>query len=555
MVKRELANMNMNATGQIVKAGTSAEKERILKKVIPYRLAQNHTNRLCHIHDLEFYDTTYNCLGLRAGDLINNDNLSFKKALKKLHREIVRLTNLQSGGIGFLNFDEDMQKYTSDETQEELAEELNDFFCDLNMFSRKGCEKAYVTFNFGLSTGEKGRRVAKAMLDAYEKGDEEGAPFSFPNLVFKMKSGVNTGYADLNYDIFMDSLRLTAKRMVPTYFNCDSAANRDASAEQIGIMGCRTRVVDNLYGEKSGMNRGNICCVTLNLVQLAYESVGDIRAFQDKIGIAMEDAKDLLLHRFHTLIEHGDFDELIRMGVYKDSTTCDPETMLRNGTLSIGFIGLWDALSVVYGEKYDTIDGMKKHLDVALHLIRFMRKKTDSYTAEYRYNFSLLASAAEGVTGRFAEDDERYKNKGIEVIGKGYYSNSFHVPVDVRCGYEEKIDLESAFHELCNGGAITYAELDEMPAGNLEAVEEIVRYAYDKGCNYFGINFSLDRCEECGYTWKIIGGCPKCGSKKIKRLRRVSGYLAETDRFTNGKMLELLDRTSHAEICNVTEVL
>ncbi len=545
MLKRELANLNMNATGKIVKTGTDFEKKRILEQVIPAQYTRNHNQRLCHIHDLEYYDSTYNCIGIRVQDLIGTEKMSFRKALSKLHRGIVELTNIQSGGIGFLNFDEDMQEYVCDETQEELVEELNELFCDLNMFSRKGCEKAYVTFNFGLSFCENGRRVAKAMLDAYEKGDDTESPFTFPNLVFKMKSDINIQEHAPNHDVFMKSLRLTSKRMVPTYFNCDSKANKNADPAKIGIMGCRTRVVDNLYGEKSGLNRGNICCVTLNLVQMAYASVGDIQEFQSRIRKEMDNARNLLVHRFETLIKNGDFGELIRMGVYKDSNSSNAELMLRNGTLSIGFIGLWDSIAVIYGQQWNDIERMKKYGDVAYHLISFMRKTTDRYTTETGYNFSLLASAAEGVTGSFAEYDRENSGKNFEAANKGYYTNSFHIPVDLHCSYIDKIDMEAPYHELCNGGSITYVELDEMPENNLEAMEEIVEHAYEKGCNYFGVNFSLDKCKDCGYTGKIVGRCPKCGGVRITRLRRVSGYLAETDKFTNGKKSELMDRVSN----------
>lgn len=547
MVKRELANLNMNAAGTIVKAGTNSEKERILQQIVPAQYAENHNHCLCHIHDLEYYDSTYNCIGVRAGDLIGTDPLSFKKAIRKLHRGIVQLTNMQSGGIGFLNFEDDMQEYVGGETQEELAEELHELFCDLNMFSRKGCEKAYVTFNYGLCTSENGRRVAKAMLSAYEKGDENGMPFTFPNLVFKMKADVNMSDDAPNYDIFVESLRLTSKRMVPTYFNCDSKANRFADASKIGIMGCRTHVVDNLYGKKSGLNRGNICCVTINLVQLAYDSVGDLQAFQKKIEREMEHARDLLIHRFKTVTDRGDFRELIQMQIYKDANSHNAETMLRNGTLSIGFIGLWDSISVVFREPWDSIETMKKYQDIAYHLVNFMRRTIEHYTVESGYNFSLLASAAEGVTGRFAEYDRKNHGRKFDIANKGYYTNSFHIPVDVQCSYMDKIDLEAPYHELCNGGSITYIELDEVPENNIEAMEEMVNYAYQKECNYFGINFSLDTCKDCGHLGKILGPCPKCGSTNITRLRRVSGYLAETDKFTNGKKSELLDRVSHAK--------
>ena len=160
-------------------------------------------------------------------------------------------------------------------------------------------------------------------------------------------------------------------------------------------------------------------------------------------------------------------------------------------------------------------------------------------------NFSLLASAAESVSGNFAAYDAEHSGKGMEVAEKGYYSNSFHVPVNVEADFMEKIQFEGRFHHLCNGGSITYIELEEMPEGNIEAVQEIIEFAYENDCNYIGLNFPMDNCNDCGFVGRVASVCPKCGSANIRRLRRVSGYLAEVDRFVKGKKLELLDRLNH----------
>lgn len=542
---RELANSSMNASGKIVKVGEDFEKSRILSEVVPKKYAQFHRERLCHMHDLEFYDTTYNCIGINVKDLLGEKIYTFRTAVRKLNREIIALTNIQAGGIGFLNFDSDMACCISNESVEELAEELRELFFDLNVYSRKGCEKAYVTFNFGLDKTEEGRKVSFALLKAYSLGDENGNPFVFPNLVFKLSGDVNVIENSINHDVYIAALESTSKRMVPTYFNCDSESNKGADAEKIGIMGCRTRVVDNLYGEKSGLKRGNVACVTLNLVQMAYKSVGNIEHFVELIKRAMNDAKDSLIYRYETLIASADFSEVYKRKIYKDSEYSDADLAFRNGTLSIGFIGLWDALSVIYGKKWNEISDMEKYLDDAFHIVYVMREMTDLYTKETKMNFSLLASAAEGVSGNFAAYDAEHSGKGMYVAEKGYYSNSFHVPVNVEADFVEKIQFEGKFHHLCNGGSITYIELEEMPEGNIEAVREIIEYAYKNDCNYIGLNFPMDNCNDCGFVGRIASVCPKCKSSNIRRLRRVSGYLAEVDRFVKGKKLELLDRLNH----------
>ena len=542
---RDLANSRMNASGKVVKAGEDFEKNRILSDVVPEKYARFHRERLCHMHDLEFYDTSYNCIGINVKDLLEEKQYTFKAAVRKLNREIIALTNIQAGGIGFLNFDADMAEYVSDETVADMTDELRELLFDLNVYSRKGCEKAYVTFNFGLDKTEKGRKVSFALLKAYSLGDEEGNPFVFPNLVFKMSKDVNVAKSAVNHDVYMAALKSTSKRMVPTYFNCDSESNKGADPEKIGIMGCRTRVVDNIYGEKSGLKRGNVACVTLNLVQLAYDSVGNIERFIGLVKEAMNDAKDSLLYRYKTLLASADFSEVYKRRIYKDSQHLRAALAFRNGTLSIGFIGLWDALAIIYGKKWNKVSDMERYLDDAFHIVYVMREMTDIYTKETKMNFSLLASAAESVSGNFAAYDAEHSGKGMEVAEKGYYSNSFHVPVNVEADFMEKIQFEGRFHHLCNGGSITYIELEEMPEGNIEAVQEIIEFAYENDCNYIGLNFPMDNCNDCGFVGRVASVCPKCGSANIRRLRRVSGYLAEVDRFVKGKKLELLDRLNH----------
>ena len=545
---RNLANSNMNASGVVVKAGEDSEKKRILTSVVPKKDRIAHESRLIHMHDLEFYDTTYNCIGVNVSKLIGDEEMNFKTAIRRLNRAIISLTNAQAGGIGFLDFDNDMALYVREESIEELSSELRELYMDLNTYCRKGCEKAYVTFNFGLGYSNEARKVGFAMLKAYESGDEYGKPFIFPNLVFKMKNSINVASGTENHTLYLAALATTSRRMIPTYFNCNSSSNGHADSTKIGIMGCRTRVVDNLYGEKSGLNRGNIACVTINLVQIAYQSKCNMELFLNSLRNVMNYAKDSLIHRYRVLLENADLSEVYRLNIYKDIESKNAELIFRNGTLSIGFIGLWDALSVVFSKEWNDIEEMGEYLEDAFHIVRFMRTMTDDFTKESGLNFSLLASAAEGVTGNFAKYDYMNKGKGMAVAEKGYYTNSFHIPVSIKTDFVEKIEFEGKFHHLCNGGSITYIELEEMPVGNVEGVREIVEYAYNHDCNYIGVNFPLDNCCDCDYVGRISQTCPICESLNVRRLRRVSGYLAEEDKFVCGKKLELMDRISHNKL-------
>ena len=303
--------------------------------------------------------------------------------------------------------------------------------------------------------------------------------------------------------------------------------------------------MSNVNGQEGALNRGNVACVTLNLVQMAYQAERNIDKFFRLLCENMEDAKELLLHRLNILCKQGDFDDVYAKGYYAGSEKAEAYEMLKNGTLSIGFIGLWDAVSVLVNKGIDSVEVMKKNFELAYSIIRMMRDYTDQATKNEQLNFSLLASAAEGVTGNFAQYDSMNIGSEYNVCKKGFYTNSFHVPVDLSVNYRDKIDMEGRFHRLCNGGSITYIELNEIPRINFEAVKEIVEYAYENDCNYIEINFPMDNCKSCGFIGRISDKCPCCKSSDIRRLRRVSGYLSEEKNFTSGKRKELKQRKSH----------
>lgn len=541
---RNLANKNNNVIGELIDYGTKFKKEYILNSVLPKNLAQNHIQRKYWIHDLEFFDNTYNCIGINVSNLIGNKKMSLSMAMRAMYREIIRLTNEQSGGIGFIDFDKDMSAYITNETDEEIAEHINELFNDLNVYVRKGCEKAYITFNFGLDVSQNGRRFSRIMLEQYETGDSDGKPFIFPNLVFKIKEGINSNERDINHDIFEKACEVTSKCMIPTYFNCDCSINKEVDSHNIGIMGCRTRVVNNLFGEKTSVKRGNVACITINLVQIALESQNNMTVFIEKLNTIMEEAKDLLIYRFNIVSENNDFIYLREKKLYLDYEN-NNKRMLRNGTLSIGFIGLWDAVEILFNNKVDKNYILNDFAESAYKIISFMKDNVDKYTREEKMNFSLLASAAEGVSGEFPKyDKEKYK-KEKWITDKEYYTNSFHVPVNIDISCFEKIKAEGRYHKLCTGGAITYIELKEIPKKNVKGIKEIIKFAQEQDCSYFGINFPLDLCKECGFKGGMGDICPRCGSNKVLRLRRVSGYLSDSSKFTKGKFAELKERKAN----------
>lgn len=533
----ELANIQKNTMSSILNVGEKACKLAVLDG-IPEKFASLHRQGYIHIHDLEFYNQAYNCIGLSVRDLVKDTNIQVSTVLRKLYRGIVSLTNNQSGEIGFLDFDGDMATYRMDESDEVLTEAFRSFFEDLNIYSRKGCERPYTTLNIGCGMSTNARRIAKTVLTAALEGNSEGKPFIFPNIVFKYSRAINGVESSPNFDLFQMALKGTANRMIPTYFNCDAPFNKNANPNKIGIMGCRTRVVADIHGDATGLNRGNIACVTTNLVRLAVDSNHDFQIFLEKVGALFDQCKELLLHRFETLCRGCAPIFALEKGLYLDSTK-GREAAFRHGTLSIGFIGLWDALSELFNTDFSEVDNLLKYREKALVVLRLMRQKVDSFIAQSHMNFSLLASAAEATTGVFAEQDYKEYGPRCKSAAKGFYTNSFHIPVDSSTRIFEKIELEASFHELCNGGCITYVELGEQPCYNVEAVRRVVEYAIKSNCNYFGVNFPLDRCNVCGHFGRIGDTCSSCGSSDILHLRRVSGYLSEKRAFTEGKKREL----------------
>lgn len=540
MSNRDLANCQDGPIAQIAHLGAVKRKE-LVRKAVPDELGSYFDMRRYWIHDMEFYDLTYNCIGVNPSHLISKSECAgFEQACRALFRAVIELTNQQSGGIGFIDFDTDMGQYVGSEGDEELEESLWQFLLDLNTFVRKGCERAYVTLNIGLSPDESGRRVAHALLSAFSRRQ-----MIFPNIVFKLKNGVNTQQGDPNYDLFCHASEVTAQCMNPTYLNMDASFNRDVPANELGVMGCRTRIAANRFHEQSSLLRGNIAAVTVNLVQLALESGHDPKRFDELLIEAMDHAKALLMHRMQSLATHGNFDYVRRNNLYQDSQEKNPMEMLKNGTLSIGFIGLWDAMSVLYEIDTASPEVLWNYWDKAMHIVKRMRQKTDEYANAENLNFSLLASSAEGVTGYFVQHDMQHYENAAEVCEKGHYTNSFHVPVGCGISCFEKIDLEAPFHELCNGGQITYVELNELPLGNPEAIRDLTLYARTSDIGYFGINFPLDICNSCGAKGTFLQKCSCCGGTDIFRLRRVSGYLSDVNTFTDGKKNELLCRIAH----------
>lgn len=410
--------------------------------------------------------------------------------------------------------------YTDKETyqaMEALVHNLN------TMNSRAGAQVPFSSLNFGTDTTEEGRMVSKNLMLAQEAGLGNGETSIFPITIFKVKEGINYNPEDPNYDLFKLACRVSAKRLFPNFAFIDAPYNLEhykpgKPGSEIAYMGCRTRVLTDVNDPDNNIvtGRGNLSFTSINLPRLAIESMGDMDKFYDSLHSVMELCVTQLLHRYSLQCDKTIKNYPFLMGqglwIHSNELRVDDtlEDVLKHGTLSIGFIGLAETLIVLTGKHHGESESSQQ---LGLEIISFMRKFTDEMCEKYGLNFSLLATPAEGLSGRFVKmDRERY---GIidDVTDKEYYTNSFHVPVYYPITAFKKIQTEAPYHALTNAGHISYVELDGDPSTNLQAFERIIRFMKDSGMGYGSINHPVDRDPICGYVGIIGDTCPCCGRK------------------------------------------
>ena len=548
--------------GYVYNVGEKTFKNEILNSLKP-EWSKLHKEGYIHIHDLDAYGLTYNCLTF---DLIKKfpyeefNNLSDSRKILRLFEFIkdlfTKLGNEQSGGMAFANFDNEIAEVLEklNVNYENYKELISDSISELILWcngnhSRMGQTSYYVTLNIGLAKNESARFIAKTLIDNFlNLGD---LVFK-PNIVFKVHEGVNLKKDDPNYDLLQLALNCTAKKMIPTYLLCDCKCDKEYNPENLSIMGCRTRVVSDLFGEDSVMGRGNIANISINLPRLALEveqkySELNIDEKMDKLMNAWDEiasiTKDILLDRYYKTCKRDtdDFPTNSSYHLWCEDFKGNLEEVFKHGTLSLGFIGLSEAIEVITKEKY--YSGIDNYIRT-LGFVKHMRDYCDFLKNQYHLNFSLLATSGELISGRFIDFDKELFKPDVDIFSKGYYTNSFHIDVDSRLPGYKKIQLEGLFHELCNGGCITHIELGEAPLSNVEGLEEYINIAVEAGVHYLGFNYPKDVCNDCG-TAGVFDYCPKCKSHNITRIRRVSGYLEILDGFTKGKKAEEKNRRSN----------
>lgn len=458
-----------------------------------------------------------------------------------------------------------IQQFTISETYQEVDQEtyqaMESLIHNLNtMNSRAGAQVPFSSLNYGMDTSPEGRMVVKNVLLATESGLGHGETPIFPIQIFRVKDGINYNEGEPNYDLFKLACRVSAKRLFPNFSFIDAPFNlqyyKGTPETEIAYMGCRTRVMGNVYDPSREISpgRGNLSFTSINLPRLAIKSKGDIDEFFDKLDQMIDICIDQLLERFEIQCKRHvmNYPFLMGQGVWIDSEKLKPtdevREVLKHGTLTVGFIGLAETLKSLIG--YHHGESEKAQI-LGLQIVAHMRKRMDDAAQKYQLNFSLIATPAEGLSGRFVKLDRKLYGKIEGVTDRDYYTNSFHIPVYYPITAAQKIKLEGPYHALTNGGHISYVEMDGDPTKNIAAFEKIVRAMHDAHIGYGAINHPVDRDPVCGYNGIIDDVCPKCGRseqehEEFERIRRITGYLVGTlDRFNDAKKAEEHDRVKH----------
>ena len=556
---RENANIGNSPSAKMLQIASAASRRYYLTRLIPEETSRAHLEGDIHIHDLDFYAKTLTCVQIPLARLLRNgfDNgHGFIRPPKRIgSASALACIALQSsqndmhGGQSFAFFDRDMAQFVGNAGEDEIYQAMEALIYNLNsMHSRAGAQVPFSSLNVGTDTSPEGRLITRTLLLAHERGLGKGETPIFPNIIFRLKQGINFNPTDPNYDLFRLAMRVSSQRLNPTYSFMDASFNEPYGTEA-SYMGCRTRVIANRRGEAVTDGRGNLSFTTVNLPRVALRASGDLEAFYDGLEAAVDLAARQLYHRFRiqSRLRVRDMPFLMGQHLYLDSDKLQPEDQIlpaiKHGTLSVGFIGLAEALIVLTGGHHGESADARQ---LGLEIIGFIRRKVDELAEEYDLNYTLLATPAEGLSGRFVGLDRKTFGLIPNVTDREYYTNSFHVPVNCEIGSFDKISIEGPYHRLTNAGHISYVEMTAPPMHNLEAYEALLRHMAACDMGYAGVNFPIDECHACSYRGIFPEECPACGSSAIRRVRRITGYLSTTDRFNDAKRAELRDRRAHA---------
>lgn len=461
-----------------------------------------------------------------------------------------------------------VKQYAINRTVKRVHQSMESFIHNMNtIHSRGGNQVVFSSINYGTDTSAEGRCVIRELLNSTYEGIGCGATAIFPIQIWKKKKGVNFDPEDPNYDLYVYACKVTAKRFFPNFINLDASFNKcdrwnkndpQRYKYEVATMGCRTRVFSNRFGETTSIGRGNLSFTTINLPRLAIECM-NIDDKEERIKTFFVKLKEVLDVTAEQLIDRYNYQKqakvkqfpLLMSYIWIDGNKLKPEdtveSVIKHGTLTIGFIGLAECLIALTGKHHGESDEAQQ---LGLKIITFMRDNVFEYSDKYNLNFSLFGTPAESLCGRFAKKDKAEYGIIKGITDKDYYTNSNHVPVYYHCSPRHKAEVEGPYHELTLGGHIFYIEMDGDATHNPEAIMDVVRLMDEYNIGYGSVNHNRNHCLNCGYedATKGLNICPKCGSNQIDTIQRITGYLVgTTDRWNSAKLAELKDRVTHEQ--------
>lgn len=478
----------------------------------------------------------------------------------------VELDDFTSRSLDGLKDEQRLLQHAVNRTVSRVHQAMEAFIHNMNtIHSRGGNQVVFSSINYGTDTSAEGRCIIRELLNSTYEGVGNGATAIFPIQIWKKKKGVNYMPEDRNYDLYQLACKVTARRFFPNFLNLDASFNHHEKWRaddperyrwEVATMGCRTRVFENRYGEKTSIGRGNLSFSTINIVRLAIETM-IIQDKEERIHRFFSRLDDLLEIAARQLNDRFDFQKtalakqfpLLMSRLWSGGETLRPddtiESVINQGTLGIGFIGLAECLVALTGKHHGESEESQM---LGLKIVSHMRSRANEFSEQYGHNYSILATPAEGLAGRFTAMDRRSFGIIPGVTDRIFYTNSNHVPVYYRCSPRHKAQVEAPYHELTGGGHIFYVEIDGDATHNPKAISDIVDLMDRYNIGYGSVNHNRNRCMECGYEDAQEGlvKCPKCGSGNIDRLQRITGYLVgTTDRWNKAKLAELHDRVVH----------
>ena len=466
----------------------------------------------------------------------------------------------------FMQGDERMKQHAINRTVNRVHQSMEAFIHNMNtIHSRGGNQVVFSSINYGTDTSPEGRCIIRELLISTNEGVGNGSTAIFPIQIWKKKRGVSYLPEDKNHDLYLLACKVAARRFFPNFVNLDATYNQHEKWNEndpkrylyeVATMGCRTRVFENRFGEKTSIARGNLSFSTINIVRLAIECM-NIADQNQRIEHFFSKLDELLEITAKQLCERYDFQKtalrkqfpLLMSSLWVGCETLAPNDMVGNvinqGTLGIGFIGLAECLIALTGKHHGE---SKESQALGLRIVTYMRDRANEFSERYHHNFSVLATPAEGLSGKFTRIDRKNFGEIKGITDKIYYTNSNHVPVYYHCSPKHKAEVEAPYHELTRGGHIFYIEIDGDATHNPQAIMDIVDLMDKHNIGYCSVNHNRNRCMNCGYedAQENLAACPKCGSENIDKLQRITGYLVgTTERWNQSKLAELNDRVIH----------